>query len=458
MESKQSNWLRLGLLSAAVLFFASCSQPQPPTSAPAPSRLSSLSVFPAEVDLTAKARTHRVLITGLHTNGFELDLTGLAVFRSDKPAVVAVEPGGLIRGLKEGTAAVTARVEQKSVSFKVTVEPAVERQLSFVADVLPVLSKTGCNAGSCHAKPEGQNGFKLSVFAYDPKSDYANIVKHDRGRRVFPALPEESLLLKKPTMAVEHQGGQRFERDSEEYATIHKWIAQGMAYSQPDDATLRDISVHPTERRYQKSATQRLLVLATFSDDTVRDVTHLADFVSNDKEIAKVDDAGQVTVGSVSGEGAIIARFMGLVGISRVTVPADKSLPASLYAALPVNNGIDRLVHAHLQRLGLAPSELCTDSEFLRRASLDAIGRLPTVEEAKRFLADCGSLPQVEVGIPPHPDPLPPGEGTAACASRGAKRVRSVPALTAFLPRPAREGRGEGERQSSPMDSTDLLP
>ena len=266
-----------------------------------------------------------------------------------------------------------------------------EKPLSFIADILPVLSKAGCNAGSCHAKPEGQAGFKLSVFAYDPGSDYTQIVKASRGRRVFPACPEESLLLQKPTMMVNHGGGLRLKPGSDAHLTLVKWIRQGMPYTQPGEATLQDIRVSPAEQRYRKGATQPLLVQAHYSDGAVRDVTALADFISNEKEIARVDDRGVVTVGNFSGEGVVIARFMGQVAVSRIMVPTDKALPESLYAALPVHNEIDRLVYARLQKLGLAPSPGCTDAEFLRRASLDTIGTLPTLDATRAFLADASS-------------------------------------------------------------------
>ena len=127
-----------------------------------------------------------------------------------------------------------------------------ELALSFARDVLPVLTKSGCSLGGCHAKPEGQNGFKMSVFAYDPKSDYHEIVFEERGRRIFPAFPEESLLLKKATLQVDHEGGQRFTPDSPEYQLIAKWSKQGMVYEHPDEPARVGVKVYPPERRYRK--------------------------------------------------------------------------------------------------------------------------------------------------------------------------------------------------------------
>lgn len=267
-------------------------------------------------------------------------------------------------------------------------QPTSPNPISFVNDILPVISRAGCNAGACHAKPAGQAGFKLSVFAFDPKSDYRAIVKDARSRRIFAAAPQESLLLLKPTMTLEHGGGLRLKHDSDAYRLILRWIEQGMPYTRPSDPTLAAIEVSPREGTYAKQANQPLHVHAKYSDGSTRDVTHLASFLSNDKDFARVDETGQVKVGETSGEGVVIARYMGLVDVARFTIPPDKTLPDSLYTKLPVNNFIDQRVYQRLKKLGIAPSELCSDSEFLRRAYLDVIGLLPTPEETEKFLAD----------------------------------------------------------------------
>jgi WD40 repeat protein len=266
--------------------------------------------------------------------------------------------------------------------------PLSEKPINFVNDVMPLISRAGCNAGACHAKPAGQAGFKLSVFAYDPKSDYRAIVKDARSRRIFAAAPQESLLLLKPTMTLEHGGGLRLKHDSDAYRVILRWIEQGMPYARPGDPVLAGIEVSPREGTYAKQASQALHVQAKYSDGSTRDVTALASFLSNDKDFARVDENGLVRVGETPGEGVVIARYMGLVDIARFTIPPDKTLPDSLYAKLPVNNFIDERVYERLKKLGIAPSELCNDSEFLRRAYLDVIGLLPPAEETQKFLAD----------------------------------------------------------------------
>lgn len=257
---------------------------------------------------------------------------------------------------------------------------------SFVKDVLPVLAKAGCSAGGCHAKADGQNGFKLSVFSYDPKADHEEIVAEARGRRVFPAAPDESLLLLKALGRVEHGGGRRFEPESEPHRLLRRWVRAGMPYRGRDEADLVGIEVEPREGTYRKEAPGGLRVTARYADGTARDVTALAEYQSNEREFVQVDESGRMQVGKLSGEGVVVARYQGFVAASRLAVPADHVLPAERYAALPSHGFIDDLAHAQFQRLGLFPSELCTDAEFARRSALDALGVLPGEAEMREFL------------------------------------------------------------------------
>lgn len=357
--------------------------------------VASLFASPSEIQLSADASSHGVLISAKLANGFEVDATSAARFSASRKAPFTVTAQGQLRALRPGKGTLVASVGKNKVEIPVVVNGGAsnDKELgvapaSFVRDVLPALSKAGCSAGACHAKAEGQNGFKLSVFSYDPKGDYAEIVKDAHGRRVFPSAPEESLILKKPLTVIPHEGGLRFERGSETHQLLVRWIRQGMAYSLTNEPALERLSVFPKERRYQKKAAQRLLVQAHYSDGSVRDVTPLAAFDSNDKEIAKVDEGGLVRVGTLTGQGVIVARYMGMVADSHILVPADRLLPDEKYAALPRNNFIDDLAYDHFRQLGLFPSDLCSDAEFLRRASLDAIGVLPTPDEVRSFLAD----------------------------------------------------------------------
>ncbi|MFT5469413.1 MAG: hypothetical protein ACI8UO_004534 [Verrucomicrobiales bacterium] len=270
--------------------------------------------------------------------------------------------------------------------FAAVASAEVPDVISFRNDVLPILSKMGCAEGSCHAKQGGQKGFQLTVFSYDPTKDYREIVHNAQGRRVFPAAPEQSLLLLKATQSVDHEGGERFAVGSEPYKLLHEWIRQGMPYAEPEEAALTGIDVSPADGQYKFGQTQQLLVMAKFSDGSTRDVTHLSHYQSNESGMATVDEHGLVQIGNTVGEGVLIVRFMEGVEVARLAVPPEKLLPEAAYANLPVNNKVDELVYARHRELGLLVSETCTDTEFIRRASLDAIGRLPTPERVRSFL------------------------------------------------------------------------
>ena len=344
-------------------------------------------VFPSDINLLANGR-QRVVVQQRLVNDLPVDLTREALFTSSDPAVAVVEQG-VVRALGEGLAKlrVEAAGQVANVDVFVKAKPGDQR-LSFVGDVLPVLARAGCAGGSCHAKPKGQNGFSLSVFSFNPAADFKEIVKDERGRRVFPAFPAESLVLKKPTLAVEHEGGRRLEVGSPFYRVIHDWIAQGMPYRLPDEPGLAGISVFPGEQRYAKSAEQQLVVPTRFDDGKTEDVTHLADFSSNEKEIAGVDRNGLMRVGTLSGEGVVVVRYLGEVAQARITVPTDRQFNDAVYAGLLRNNFIDDLAYSRFQKLGLLPSDLCSDPEFIRRAFIDTIGLLPEPPEVRRFLAD----------------------------------------------------------------------
>ena len=263
-----------------------------------------------------------------------------------------------------------------------------EKTKSFRNDVLPVLTKAGCASGSCHAKSGGRNGFQLTIFSFDPVSDHREITRDSRGRRIMPAAPEESLLLRKATKALDHEGGKRFDVNSSHYQVLREWIAQGAPYSIPNEPSLESLTAEPATGTYKKEDLVDLKVTAHYSDGSSRDVTHLSEYQSNDEGMATVEEDGKVTLGKQSGEGIVVVRYVDEVALVRLAVPVDKILPTDVYSGLPAHNEIDKLVYERHKKLGLVVSELCTDSEFLRRASLDALGTLPGVEKTRKFLAD----------------------------------------------------------------------
>lgn len=269
-----------------------------------------------------------------------------------------------------------------------TASPPAASAVSFRNDVMPRLLKAGCGAGNCHAKPEGQSNFKLSVFGYDPAQDYHEIVRDLRGRRLFFAAPQESLLLRKATGQVPHEGGTRIQPGDETYQLLLRWIEQGAPFEVPSEPSLQRVEVSPPQIRAKHGSKTQLKVTGHFSDGSKRDVSALAEYLSQDKELAAVGEHGLVEAGRVWGEAVIVVRYMGLVDICRVTQPSPMAQPAQRYSQLPVKNPIDSLVHARLQEFGLLPSETCTDAEFLRRVSLDLIGKLPSAARTRAFLSD----------------------------------------------------------------------
>ena len=261
------------------------------------------------------------------------------------------------------------------------------KPISFRHDVLPILSKAGCNGGGCHGAIAGKGGFRLSLNAYDPSTDHYNITRHANGRRIEPAAPARSLLLTKPTAALKHKGGKVLHEDSADYQTLAKWIQQGAPGPSEKDPTIDRIEISPPLSLLKKGKAQQFKVTAFFSNGSKRDVTPWTLFTSTDATLASIDNkTGKATVVGY-GEGAISAWYSSQIAIARITSPWPRD-PKSTAKFLPPRNVIDEKINDQLTQLNLPTSAPATDSEFIRRAFLDTIGLLPTPEEVRAFLKD----------------------------------------------------------------------
>tara|TARA_R110002073_G_scaffold328728_1_gene510331 strand:- start:1627 stop:4113 length:2487 start_codon:yes stop_codon:yes gene_type:complete len=306
---------------------------------------------------------------------------------SSDPAVVTIDDSVAI-ATGNGTTTITARVGDAVSTTEVTVNGVDEpHQWSFRNDVQSVLSRLGCNTGACHGALAGKGGFRLSLRGYDSQSDFLSITREAKGRRVELSDPGRSLLVAKPSGALPHKGGLRLDTESRDYRVLSTWIAAGARGPSDDDVRLERITVTPAASMLRPGDRTRVLVNAHYNDGRVVDVTHWAVFSATDEAIVMVDEDGIVDVVG-SGEGAVLVWFGSKVALARMTVPYPHEIASEVYIAAPRRNFIDELTLAQLKTLNLRPSPRCDDETFLRRATLDTIGRLPSLNERQIYLAD----------------------------------------------------------------------
>ena len=317
------------------------------------------------------------------------DATRAARYASADPQVAQVDAAGYVSARASGATQIIVRLGEAQCAVTVRVSLSADRPVDFANDIVPIFSRFGCNSGGCHGKASGQNGFRLSLFGFDPAFDYQALVQQARGRRVFPAAPERSLLLLKATGQVPHGGGRRFEVESEPYRQLVQWVRAGMPPARPDAPRVTRLQVVPPQVLLQPEQKQQLCVLAHLSDGSVQDVTRRCEYATNLGVVASVDDQGQLTAAGQVGEAAIMARYLGQVAVCRVMVPRGEPL-AEIPGFEPVNY-VDRLCAEKWKKLGLLPSPPADDATYLRRVTLDLCGRLPTVEEVRMFLASSDS-------------------------------------------------------------------
>jgi len=350
-----------------------------------PPRIHGLSAEPAAVSLQGAGAEHGLLASADLDGGRRLDVTRDALLTSSNPNVVAVVDHRL-RAVADGEAEISVSYSKQTATIKVTVsETALATPPSFRNEVVPVLTRFGCNQGSCHGKGAGQNGFRLSLRGFAPEEDYDRLAIESLGRRMNHAAPDLSLILAKASNRIPHRGGELFSRDSRPYRLLVDWIGAGTPSVQAGEATLASLEILGGGRRMAPGQEQQLLVQGTFSDGRVRDVTWLAKFFSNDSSVLLVSPTGRVRA-LREGASTIRAHFQDKVAVTAFSIPHAAPVDPALYAARPsVVDGpvLDKLAEL---RIPIAPG--CSDSDYLRRACLDTIGTLPTAEEVVAFVDD----------------------------------------------------------------------
>jgi hypothetical protein len=345
-----------------------------------------LQVTPSVVTLTHLQRPHSLLVRARAQGGYDADLTGGATFSSSDEKVARVDLLGWVQPVANGQAAITVQAAGKTAKVNVTVQlPAEPVAYSFRQDVMPVLSKGGCNAGACHGYSLGKNGFKLSLRGADAEKDFLALTDEFAERRINRSNPPASLLLLKPLGDLPHEGGVRLDHGTLMHETVLRWIAEGAKDDPPTLPKLVSISIQPEKVTVSPRSQQQFQLVAKYSDGSLRDVSRMGIFNVNTERVAKVDDVGLVSATDL-GETAIIARYENIFAVANLIVlPPDKGFQA---AAVPEDNLVDRHVVAKLNELRIKPSDVTDDERFLRRISVDLTGVQPAPEQVLAFVAD----------------------------------------------------------------------
>ena len=344
------------------------------------------------IRLVGRDSSAQLIVTASLANGELRDFTRQVHYTMEPATRVRIDGDAVVTPLTDGAVTITAHDSVSGKTAAAIVEVAgsdVDTSISFPGQIVPLFTKLGCNGGGCHGKLSGQNGFKLSLLGFEPREDFEHLVNEGRGRRVFPASPQHSLLLLKATNDTPHGGGQRLLRGSVEYHLMQRWMAQGVPYGTGDEPTVVSIAMTPTRRQLASLESQQLAVVATYSDGSIKDVTRSAVYESSDPTMAEVTPTGFTSLQNTVGDVAIMARFQGQSAVFQADIPrASMSSEAGASDFPEPRNAIDTHVFGKLRSLRIPLSPRCDDATFLRRVTIDIAGRLPTIEEATQFESD----------------------------------------------------------------------
>ena len=344
-----------------------------------------LSVFPATIDLTTSRDYQSFIATVRRPDDVTLDVTETATWTLANEQFGRIE-GNQVFPVSDGETELICDYGGQQIRVPVKVARSSETlPLSFEKDIVPILTRSGCNTGSCHGAARGKDGFMISLFGYDPNGDYHRVTREIGMRRINLAVPNESLLLTKAVGQVPHSGGKLFGQDSVYYAMILEWLRDGALADAEAPPKVVSLDIFPTQAVIEgKDSTQRFIAVAQYDDGTTRDVTNLSAFMTNNETSAAIDQDGLVTAGA-RGEAFVMARFeTKTVGRQVLVLPTDLQYEAPEVTG----NYIDQLVGKKLNQLRILPSGLCTDEEFLRRVTIDIAGQLPTEEQYNQFMTD----------------------------------------------------------------------
>ncbi|MEZ6110532.1 MAG: DUF1549 and DUF1553 domain-containing protein [Pirellulaceae bacterium] len=348
-------------------------------------QITKLDIYPSDIVLQTNQGRQQFVVVATRDDGVTMDVSRLATVQLADPGLARLD-GATLYSTADGETKLNVEYQGLQTAATVTVkDAAADRPISFHLDVMPIFMRSGCNTGSCHGAARGKDGFRLSLFGFDPQGDYLRTTREIGFRRINLAVPEASLLVEKSIGSVPHTGGKRFDKDSEYYAKMIEWLEAGAPNDQGTPPNVVKLDIFPPAAVIEgENSTQQFIARAHYSDGSIRDVTHLTTFLTSNDNSAPIDENGLVTA-AARGEAFVMGRFeTHTVGSQVLVLPKDLQYEAPAVAG----NYIDELIGDKLNKIRVLPSDLCSDEEFLRRVTVDIAGMLPTEEEYIEFTTD----------------------------------------------------------------------